>query len=110
MNDSRNLSIGVLATTATILFVGLMVIQSRPEPAWADGMTIVGGDYSVAVGGVNQVDEEYVYVLDGPAQKMIEYRFDAAREQIEIVAGVDLAKIREESAEKTPSTPPTKQP
>ncbi len=110
MRDSRNVSIGVLAATAAVLFVGLMLIQSRPGPAWADGMTVSGGEYTLAVGGLNQADEEYVYVLDASAQKMIVYRFDAMKQQIEIVTGVDLAKIREESADKTPDKLPPKLP
>lgn len=110
MSDSRNISIGVLCVTAVILFVGLLLVQSRPDAAWADGMTVTSGEYTLVVGGVNARDEDYVYVLDSSAQKMIAYRFDAMKQQIELVTGVDIAKVREESAEKVPNKLPAAQP
>lgn len=92
--DAKNFTIGVLSTTAAILLVGLLVIHSRPEPARADGMTTSAGAYVLSVGGVSIADEEYLYVLDAPAQKLIAYRFDAGRQQIEVAQGIDLAELR----------------
>ncbi len=91
--DSRNLAVGVLSTTAVILMVGLAIIHTRPVQA--DGMTVARGDYLMTVGSSTQVDEELVFLIDVPEQKMIIYRFDAGRHQIEIVQGVNLAEMRE---------------
>ncbi len=95
--DNKNFTIGVLSTTAVILFVGLVVINTRPAPALADGMTIRGGDYEITVGALDQTDEELVYVIDSTQQRMIAYRFDTNTERIEIVGGVDLATIRDQA-------------
>ena len=93
--DSRNLAVGVLSTTAVILIVGLAIIHTRPTPAQADGMTVALGDYLMTVGSATQVDEELVFLIDVPEQKMIIYRFDASRHQIDIVQGVNLSEMRE---------------
>lgn len=96
--DSKNFAIGVLSTTALILLVGLIVIQSRPAPVRADGMTTHGGDYVMTVGALNRPDEDLLYIIDAPAEKMIAYRFDARTQRIEIVQGTDLAQMRSASA------------
>lgn len=99
--DSRNFTIGILSTTAVILFVGLLIINTRSEPAWASGMTAAAGDYVLTVGNDASGDEELVYVTDGPAAKLIVYRFDTGRQQIEIVQGVDLAELRRATGQPT---------
>ena len=96
--DSRNFAIGILSTTAVILLVGIMIIHSTPEPAFASGMTARGGNYTMTVGSVSTNDEELLFMLNGPAQKMIVYRFDIGRRQVEIIQGVDLAEMREGAA------------
>lgn len=96
--DSKNFAIGMLSTTAVILFVGLAVIHSRPAPVYADGMTVRGGDYEVTVGALDQDDEELVYIIDAAQQRMIAYRFNSTTERIEIVTGVELANLREQAA------------
>ena len=97
--NSKDFAIGILSTTAAILFVGFLVINSRSEPAWASGMTTSGGDYVMTVGRDVSGDEELVYVIDGPGQKLIVYRFDSARQQIQIVKGIDLAELRQAGAQ-----------
>jgi hypothetical protein len=92
--ESRDFAIGILSTTAVILLVGLLIIGTRPNPVWADGMTTTGGDYVLTVGSAGIADEEYVYVLDTPSEKLIVYRFNAHRQQIEIAQGLDLAELR----------------
>ena len=93
LDDSRDFVIGILSTTAAILLVGLLVINTRPEPAMADGMTTTSGSYVMTVGSVTP-DEEYVYILKSPAERLIAYRFNDTRQQIEIVQGIDLAELR----------------
>ena len=102
--DSKNFAIGVLSTTAMVLLVGLIVIQSRPTPVRAHGMTAQGGDYVMTVGALDQRDEDLIYIIDAPAEKMIAYRFDARTKRIEIVQGADLAQMRSAAA------PPKKKP
>ncbi len=91
--DSKDLAIGILSTTAAILLVGLLILNTRPEPAWADGMTTTGGGYVVTVGSATP-DEEYVYVLNSPAERLIAYRFNSSNQQIEVAQGIDLSELR----------------
>jgi hypothetical protein len=93
--DSRNFVIGLLSTTAAILLVGVVVVMTRPTPALAAGMTTSGGDYILTVGTGTPLDEEFVYVVDTAAHKMLAYRFDANRGSIEIIQGVDLSELRQ---------------
>lgn len=92
--DSKNFAIGVLSTTAVILLVGVLVIGSRPAPVLGQ-MTVTKGDYIITVGNSPQLDEEYVYVIDAPEQKLAVYRFNTPREQIDLLQGVDLKEMRE---------------
>ena len=87
--------IGLLSTTATILLVGVVVVMTRPAPALAAGMTASGGDYIITVGTGTQIDEEFVYVVDTSAHKMLAYRFDGNRGSLEIISGVDLSVPRQ---------------
>ena len=101
--DSKNLAIGVLSTTAVILFVGLLVVQTRPEPAYAFGMNAQGGDYLLTTGQL-QSSEELLYVIDARLQRLILYRFDINREQIKLTEGKELAKLT--PTEEEPSDEP----
>lgn len=103
--DSKNFAIGVLSTTATILLVGVVLLYSRPDIVRADGMTASGGGYIVTVGSLTQNDEELVYVIDATTEKMIAYRFDGNRRQIELVQGVDLAELKRASKPADPQQP-----
>ena len=92
--DNKNFAIGILSTTAVILFVGLVVVQTRPAPAVAAGMANSGGDYELAVGSMDRGEEEVVYVIDAPQQRLVTYRFNANSGTVEILQGVDLTTIR----------------
>lgn len=105
--DQKNFAIGVLSTTAAIMFTGLIMIGTRPETANAAGMTTSGGEYIMTVGTTPQTDEEYLYVLDTGMQKMIVYRFDANRANMELVQGIDLSEFRKAlNAPPQPKAPP----
>jgi len=97
--NSKDLAIGILSTTAAILLVGLLIINTLPETAYASGMTEMGGDYVLSVGTAITADEELIYIIDAPTEKMVVYRFDAGRGQIEIVQGIDLKPLREAAAQ-----------
>lgn len=110
--DQKNFAIGVLSTTAAIMFTGLILIGSRPETVNAAGMTSSGGDYIMTIGTTPQTDEEYLYVVDVSMQKMIVYRFDANRAVVDIVQGINLAEFREApgQAPTGKGQPPTRKP
>jgi hypothetical protein len=91
--DSKNFAIGILSTTAVILLIGVLLLSTRSEPAWASGMTSEGGGYILTVGTDPSEDEELVYVIDAPSEKLIVYRFNAGRGRIDIVQGIDLAEL-----------------
>jgi len=92
--DRKDFAIGLLSTTATILLVGLLVVQSLPDRAVADGMTTSAANDILTVGSVSKADEEFVYLIDTASDKMIAYRFDVNQRQIEVVQWVDLAELR----------------
>jgi len=103
--DSKNFAIGILSTTATILLVGIVLLYARPDEVRAGGMTTSGGRYIVTVGSVVQIDEELVYVLDTSMDRMVVYRFDGGRHQIEVVQGIDLAELHRSSPPRDPQRP-----
>jgi hypothetical protein len=105
--DSKNFAIGVLSITAVILFVGLLIVHTTPRPALAEGMTIVNGEYAIAVGSVTRNDEDLVYVIDAPAEQLRAYRFNAGAKQIELVDSIGLSIQRGPGG---PATQPPKPP
>ncbi len=96
--DSRYFAIGVLSITAMILLVGVSLVSMQPAPAIASGMTVSAGSYTMTVGQAASVDEEFLYVLDGPAEKMIAYRFNTTRQTIDVIQGIDLSGLRAPAA------------
>ncbi len=104
--ESRNFAIGVLSTTAAILLVGIVVVITRPSPVLGSGMTVSGGDYIMSVGVGVQLDEEFVYVIDVPAMKMLAYRFDGNRGTIDMLQGADLSAIRQQPPGQPAQPPP----
>lgn len=115
MMDSKNFVIGILSTTATILLVGIVLLYARPNEVQAGGMTTSGGRYIVTVGSITQIDEELVYILDTSIDRMVVYRFDGIRRQIEVLQGIDLAELHRSSPPRNPQpaaqpNPRTRQP
>ena len=92
--DSKNFTIGVLSTTAAILLAALLIIQTRPQTARADGMTILSGDYSISVGAVTRNDEDLLYIIDSPQELLNTYRFDSRAKQILLVQTISLKEMR----------------
>ena len=104
--DQRNFAIGLLSTTAAILLVGLVLVTARPSPAIAAGMTATGGDYIMSVGTTPQTDEEYLFIVDVPSQKMVVYRFDANKGVVDLIQAIDLAVFRQPPGQPPPGQPP----
>jgi len=91
---SKDFAIGMLSTTAVILLTGLVIINTRPEPAYASGMSAQGGDYVFANGQFRD-KEELVYVIDAGKELMLTYHYDQREHRIDrIDPPIDLAKLR----------------
>lgn len=97
--DKRDFSIGVLGITAVILLVGLVVVNTQPQPALGfagSGVGVESGDYVIASGSY-RVDEALLYVIDSVAQRLIVYRFDVNTfKSFSPTDGVDLGALREQ--------------
>lgn len=74
--DTKNFAIGVLGVTATILFVGLVILQTVAAPtAMAAGQNDRGGDYIMVTGQIDGA-AEFLYVLDTQVPSLAAYRYD----------------------------------
>lgn len=92
--DSKNLTIGALSTTAVILLVGLVIVHSRPTPAYGSGTTAQSSAY-VMTTGFYRVNEELLYVTDVAKQRMVIYRVNPQTRQIEMTdAPLNLDTVR----------------
>ena len=81
--NSKDLTIGVLSTTAVILFVGLILLNAQPATVHASGMLDRGGDY-IMLSGELWEQEELLYVIDAGTSRMIAYRYNQTTKQIEV--------------------------
>jgi hypothetical protein len=93
MQDNRNLTIGILCVTATILFVGVVLSTTggRNE-AMAIGQLDRGGDYVVVTGQFSE-SQELVYVTDAAAQRLNAYSYDAKIRQFTLWDSIDLNAV-----------------
>lgn len=107
--DTKNFTIGVLSTTAAILFVGVLIVGSRPAVVHASGMTASGGAYSLTVGRLTSA-EEMLYVIDAAGEKMLTFSFDSGRKSIKPIQAVSLAEVRKSAAGVQPAQPGRQQP
>lgn len=93
MHDRQNLTIGILSITATVLFVGVMVVMMLGQtPALAIGQTDRGGDYIMVTGQFTQ-NSELVYVTDAAAKRLNAYGYDTTRRDLILWDSQDLAKV-----------------
>ncbi len=93
--DSKDFAIGVLCTTATILFVGLLILHSQTQPALAAGVGVQAGDYVMAVGKINSRTEA-LYVIDTAVNGMNSYCLDIRSGALVLPPGgqQDLGRLR----------------
>lgn len=89
--NSKDLTIGVLSTTAVILFVGLLLVQTRPASVYASGMGEAGGDYMMISGELFD-QEELLYVIDTRQRRLLTYRYNMATRMVERTGGELLDK------------------
>lgn len=97
--DNKNITIGFLGITAVILLVGLIIVHSQPQPAFASaGPGIQSGDYVLATGQFLP-DEHLLYLIDAVAQRLIVYRFDTrSRRSFSPTDGIDLEALRTQTS------------
>jgi len=87
--NSKDLAIGVLSTTAVILFVGLILLNAQPVPVYASGMGDRGGDY-IMLSGQLWEQEEVIYVIDAGMSRMIGHKYANTKKQITVGGAQDL--------------------
>ena len=93
MNDSRNLAIGVLSITATILLAAVFLTSLiTGNEAKAIGQTDRGGDYIVVTGQYTE-NTELVYVTDAAAQRLNIYNYETTTRQFVIWDSIDLRSV-----------------
>ncbi len=91
--DGKNLTIGVLSVTATILLVGIILTTvGGHNVAVATIDTDRGGDYTIATGQFSQSTEQ-VYVIDAAARRLNAYSYDKTRRQLIIWDSQDLGRM-----------------
>jgi hypothetical protein len=88
--DSRLLAIGVLSITASVLFVGLMLVAN--QPAHARAMMDTGGDYKMITNQVTRTEEALV-IIDAAAKRVIFYAFNFNTKSLVIINGLDLNQL-----------------
>ncbi len=93
MQDNKNLAIGVLSITATILLAAFLIVTIIPTPhAQAIGQSDRGGDYIVVTGQFSNSTEQ-VYVVDAAANRLHSYSYDWNRRQINLWDNHDLNRV-----------------
>ncbi|MBN2563065.1 MAG: hypothetical protein JXQ75_19240 [Phycisphaerae bacterium] len=93
MEDSKNLSIGILSVTAIALFVGVLLVTTAGQnKALAIGQTDRGGDY-IAVTGQFTQNTELVYVMDAATRRLNAYSYDTTRREIVFWDSQDLGRL-----------------
>ena len=88
--DTKNLAIGVLAVTAAVLFVGLVLVTVSPQQALASEVSSVGGDFTVTVGNLTR-DTELLYITDNRTERLLVYGIDRRTGAISVLDGTELA-------------------
>ncbi|MBI4718300.1 MAG: hypothetical protein HY763_10880 [Planctomycetes bacterium] len=96
--DNKNFAIGVLSTTAVILLVGVVVLQSLPHPAFASGVTASTGEFVATVGTMTINDEELLFIYNTQSERMGIYRYDASQSKIDLVDGIDFKDLNKPGA------------
>lgn len=93
MQDNRNLTIGVLSITATVLLVGVILTTLGGfTPVQALGQIDRGGDYIMVTGQFTE-NTELVYITDAAAQRLNLYSYETSTRQITLWDSIDLRAV-----------------
>ncbi len=107
--SSKDLAIGVLSTTAVILFVGLIILYSLSDAAFAQtsgpggGVGVETGDYVMAVGAID-TRTQVLMVIDTAVNGMNVYGFDFKSGAVGITQQIDLGQLRAQAQQMNPAT------
>lgn len=85
--DGKTFAIGVLTVTATVLFVGVLFLITRP--AYGFGLSDCAGDYKMLTQQISR-SKELVVVLDAAAKRAVLYDFDYSNKRLEIAKVIPL--------------------
>lgn len=92
MQDSKNLTIGVLSITATILLAAVILSTLiTGNEAMAIGQIDRGGDYIVVTGQFTE-NSELVYVTDAAAKRLNLYMYETTTRQFVLWDSIDLRR------------------
>ena len=93
MRDNQNLTIGILAAMAVVLFVGTVLSTAGGNSeAMAFGQLDRGGDYILLTGQFTE-NHELLYVTDAAARRMNVYSYEASRRQFVLWDSINLARM-----------------
>ncbi len=88
--NSKDLAIGTLTVTATILLVALLLVGlERPQAAYGLGMNAAGTDYVVTTAQMDDTTE-LLYVLDVNAEQMNVYGFNLIAGRLDLIRSLDV--------------------
>jgi hypothetical protein len=89
--DARTFAIGILAITACILFVGLLLVTM--QPAYGIGQTDRGGDYIMLTQQLTN-SQEGVVIIDAASRQMTLYGLNSSNKQLQIIhPNIDLNQL-----------------
>jgi len=89
MNNTENVTIGLLTITAVIL--AAVIFVQTDEPAYAASSPDRSGNYVVVAGQISSA-ADLVYVVNGATKTLLAYHADQRNGRIKIVARIDLEK------------------
>lgn len=81
--DARTFAVGVLSVTATVLFVGLLMVANT-RPAYGIGMSDRSGDYIMVTMQISN-SMEGIAVIDAAARRMNIYALEPNTKKIGII-------------------------
>lgn len=91
--ENRKFQIGILALTATILFVGLIVVETvSVQPVYAGSMQDRGGDYSLTSMRVSS-SKEVVWVIDARSRMAAVYMYDNNANSLVLRDRINIADL-----------------
>jgi len=91
--DTKTFAIGVLAITACILFVGLLLVANQPSSAYAIGESDRAGDYSMITQQLTN-SQEGCLIIDAASRQMSLFALNGANKQLQILqANIDLRQL-----------------
>lgn len=89
--DGKSLTIGVLAITASILFVGFLLVTLNPKPAYAIGILDRSDDYIMFTEQTSN-SVEHLIVVDAAVKRMNVYTLQNRR-TLELLQSIHLDRL-----------------